>query len=111
MRRSAYAAVAGLALLVGAAAPARSEEAVSGVVANVDVARGIVILRNGTAWHIGDKSIIQSHDQLGIVRPLALGQISSGSTVTLRNVESESAYASPRTDTTPGSGGPQPGLR
>jgi hypothetical protein len=106
-----YAVIAGLVLLVGTAAPARSEESVSGVVANVDVARGVVVLRNGTAWHVGNHSIIQSHDQLGMVRPLALGQIASGSTVTLRNVEPESAYASPRTDTTPGSGGPQPGLR
>jgi hypothetical protein len=110
MRRAAYAVVAALTVVVGAAAPVAAQETPSGVVANVDVARGVVILRNGTAWHVGPDTIIVSHDQLGMTRPLALGQVSSGSTVTLRNVQPESANASPRMDTTPGSGGPRPGL-
>jgi hypothetical protein len=110
MKRAAYAAVVTLTVILGASAPALAEETATGVVANVDVERGVVILRNGTAWQVGRDTFIQLHDQLGMTRPLALGQLSPGSTVTLRNVQSESGYASPRTDTTPGSAGPRPGL-
>jgi hypothetical protein len=109
MTRGLCAGVLTLGILL-ATAPSvlAAGQTVNGTVASVDVARGIVTLKDGTAWHVGPRAVIYSHEPIAIVRPLAIGQVEAGATVTLRGVEPAEPRATPRTDT-PGSPGPRPG--